>query len=263
MYTFSDVTAILQTLPPRFGLETAGPDFGPTLGELVSDPERRTAWLGADAARVGAPPGQVAVSMLVQHVAMLLGGSPFATALLGGVLPVGSVDTIRVAPGQTARWRFGLESPEIITGSEEELLTTWVDVWVDGVLMDVVDGLRRSVRVGSRLLRDNVATASASTLVFVDWWAPERGFAHLAPLLLAAGSPPLGDSFSWTRLAHDGHLGLGSVRRSCCMHDRCDPPHSCPGCPSLSAEERELNLRGHLAHLDGARARFANQQATK
>ena len=79
-------------------------------------------WLERDSIAVGAPTGQVAASMLVQHVAMVLGGSTLAEGLLGGSLPLASADQIRVAPGSGTRWEFSLDAPSERAGDDEDLL---------------------------------------------------------------------------------------------------------------------------------------------
>ena len=74
MDTFAQIADSLHILPPRFHIGHAQPGSAPTLRDLMSDSDRLAAWLAQDAAKVGAPGGQAGPSMLVQNVAMLLGG---------------------------------------------------------------------------------------------------------------------------------------------------------------------------------------------
>ena len=165
-----------------------------------------------------------------------------------------NADSVHVGPGGPTRWRFALTDPHLETGTEEELLLAWADHWIDGLFMELVEAIRGSIRVGRRMLRDNVVTAAGSSLVFLDWWAPERRFGRLAHLLESAGEPPFGDSITFSTLNHGGYDGLRSLRRSCCLHSQTDPPHFCPTCPKIDEEERDQSMRTHLGHLDAIRA---------
>lgn len=254
-----EISTVLGVLPARFHLELEGGD-GPTLAEFFADPERMLDWLDEDAALVGAPNVQVAASMLVQHTAMILGGATLAAALLCGVLPIAPPGSIRVAPGGgsergATRWRFALEEAEFETGSAEALLARWMDEWIGGVLDEMVDATHRSVRVGRQMLADNVLSAAAANLVFLDWWEPSANLGRLAPELSSLGSPKLGERVSFSTIVHGEREGLRSARRSCCLHFQCDPAHWCPTCPKLDEGEQERIMRTHLGHLDAVVAR--------
>ena len=251
---YNSITRTLRTLPPRFHLDSEPAPGSVTLADLMADPARLADWMSKDAAAVGAPNSQVAASMLVQYTAMFLGGATLAAALLAGTLPIVQPGAIHVARGKATRWRFALTEPHLSTGDEESLVIAWVDHWIDGVLMDLVDAIRSTTRVGRRMLRDNVASAAGSSLVFLDWWEPGRSFDRLAPVLEAAGTPQLGNSLTMSRIEHRGRLGLKSERRSCCLHFQTEPPHFCPTCPKIDEEERERIMRMHLGHLDAVRS---------
>ncbi len=254
MDDYNSITRTLRTLPPRFHLDPAPAPDSATLADLMADPAWLTDWMSNDAAAVGAPNSQVAASMLVQYTAMLLGGATLATALLAGTLPIAEPGAIHVTRGKATRWRFALTEPRLETGDEESLVVTWVDHWIDGVLMELVDAIRGTTRVGWRMLRDDVASAAGSSLVFLDWWEPGRSFDRLAPVLEAAGTPHLGKSLTMTRIEHGGRSGLKSERRSCCLHFQTEPPHFCPTCPKIDEAERERIMRMHLGHLDAVRS---------
>lgn len=262
MTDIQDISVALSALPARFHLDP-GPDPGPgpggnTLGvlaDLVADRHQVRNWIEADTPRVGAPGTQVGASMLVQHAAMVVGGSTMAAALLHGALPVADLDGVTVRPGSGAgpratRWRFSVAPRWIEHGSPPELLARWAEVWHDGVLGALVDAVHSTVRVGRRMLVDNVASAASANLVFLDWWAPAAQLGDLAPHLARLGSPPIGETVTFSTIEHGDRSGLRSARRSCCLHFRCDPAHWCPTCPKLAEAEREQIMRTHLGHLD-------------
>ncbi|MCU0274027.1 MAG: (2Fe-2S)-binding protein [Acidimicrobiales bacterium] len=250
MPSIAALATALADMPPRFHLGATPDPAGRPLGELLADPGRLREWLDADAVRVGARDPQVSASMLVQHVAMVLGGATMAGALLQGTLPIATAHQVIVAPSPSTRWAFSLDTDDLCDGDPVDLLDEWVRVWHDGVLGDLVDAVHHSVRVGRRMLEDNVASAAAANLVFLDWWRPEAGFDALAPRLAALGRTPIGDTVTFSTIRHGDRDGLRSERRSCCLHFRCEPPHWCPTCPKLDDAERERIMRTHLGHLD-------------
>lgn len=242
--------AALSDMPPRFHLGATPDPHGVALAELLADREHLGRWLDADATRVGAGDPQVSASMLVQHVALVLGGATMAGALLHRSLPVASPRQVVVSPSAPTRWAFSLDTDDLRIGDPEELLSDWVAIWHDGVLGQLVDAVHRTVRVGRQMLADNVASAAAANLVFLDWWRPDAGISALAPLLAASGSAPIGDTVTFSTIRHGDRDGLRSERRSCCLHFRCEPPHWCPTCPKIDDAERERIVRTHLGHLD-------------
>lgn len=252
-----EISSVLAAMPARFHLGVGG-DGAERLGEVMADRGRLLEWLAVDAVLVGAPDDQVAASMLVQHTAMVLGGSTLAAALLCGALPVAGIDAVWVAPGGgspgSTRWRFSLDPAAVESGRPEVLLARWVEVWVDGVLGELVDAVHSAVRVGRQMLVDDIMSAAAANLVFLDWWNPEAEFGRLAPLLEGLGRPRIGETVTFSTISHGGRDGLRSERRSCCLHFRCDPPHWCPTCPKLDDAERERIMRTHLGHLDAVLA---------
>lgn len=252
-----EISSVLGAMPARFHLGVGGDDT-PTLGEVLGDRRRLLEWLADDARLVGAPDDQVAASMLVQHTAMVLGGSMLAAVLLCGALPVAGVDAVRVAPGAgspgSTRWRFSVDEVVVESGPSERLMARWVEVWIDGVLAELVDAVHSAVRVGRRMLVDDVMSAAAANLVFLDWWDPDAGFGRLAPLLAGLGTPRVGETVTFSTISHGDRDGLRSARRSCCLHFRCDPAHWCPTCPKLDESERERIMRTHLGHLDAVLA---------
>jgi hypothetical protein len=249
------ISAALATMPGRFQVGVGPDPAGVDLQELTGSEEQLRNWIDSDAPLIGAPDDQVAASMLVQHTAMVLGGSMLAAALLHGSLPIAGPDGVTVAPGArtgrgATRWSFSVAPSEIVAGTPDELLPRWVEVWVDEVLGGLVDAVHSTVRVGRRMLVDDVASAAASNLVFLDWWAPTADFNGLAPTMSALGSPPIGEAIEFSTIEHGGRHGLRSTRRSCCLHFRCEPSHWCPTCPKLQEEERVQIMRTHLEHLD-------------
>jgi hypothetical protein len=140
------------------------------------------------------------------------------------------------------------------SGRPEALLARWVEVWMDGVLGELVDAVHSAVRVGRRMLVDDVMSAAGANLVFLDWWNPAAEFGRLAPLLERLGTPRVGETVTFSTISHGDRDGLRSARRSCCLHFRCDPAHWCPTCPKLDESERERIMRTHLGHLDAVLA---------
>lgn len=259
--TFTQMPQIadaLRSMPSRFHLEVGPHEAGTSLANLGGDPLLLGRWIADDGSSVGAPDLQVAASMLVQHMAMVLGGGTMAAALLHGALPIAAsqdVSVIQVPKGTgMTRFQFFVTPTTIETGSAPTLLERWVDVWIDGVLSPLVDAVHRTVRVGRRMLDDNVSSAAAANLVFLDWWKPEAQFSRLAPTLEPLGRPAIGRSIEFSRIDHAGRVGLRSQRRSCCLHFQCDPPHWCPTCPKLDEAGREQIMRTHLGHLDAVLA---------
>lgn len=250
--TMLQVSTGLRELPPRFHLELdeVAEDPASSLAAVIADPRRLGAWIDADAEAVGAPDPQVSASMLVQHVSMVLGGATLAAALLHGALPAADPTRIHVSRSSATRWAFRTSSRVVTLGAPEELLDAWLHDWVDGLLTDLVEAVHRDVRVGRRMLWDNVASAAAANLVFLDWWAPQLELGRLAPQLAGAGSSPVGSTVTFGVIDHGGRSGLRSARRSCCLHFRCDPPHWCPTCPKLDETARTALMRTHLGHLD-------------
>lgn len=248
----TDLRASLGALPPRFHLGAV--TEGVPLSSLIATPEQVRAWIDADSAKCGAPDAQVGASMLVQHVSIVLGGATMASALLHGTLPLATAERVLVSPSPASRWGFALDTDEFVEGEPSELLTAWVQHWHDGVLGGIVEAVHRSVRVGRRMLADNVAAAAASNLVFLDWWHPEAGFDRLAPLLASLGDPRIGDATTFSTIRHGDRDGLKADRRSCCLYHQCLPPHWCPSCPKISEAEREQSMRTHLGHMDAALA---------
>ena len=179
MESYPTVVDDLRTLPPRFHLDLEPPPDSSTLADLMSRPELFAEWINIDAARVGAPEGQVAASMFVQRTAMILGGAAMAAGFVSGALPIAKSDEVHIALGESSPmsgWRFALGNPRFETGDRKHLIRTWTDHWIDGILMELVDAIRSRTRVGHQMLRDNVASAAGSTLVFFSHWAPDEGY---------------------------------------------------------------------------------------
>jgi ferric iron reductase protein FhuF len=254
----------LAAMPARFHLEV-GPHQGATsLATLCDDPLLLSRWIADDGGVVGAPNLQVAASMLVQHIAMVLGGATMAAALLHDALPIADSHAVSVVqrPKGTAmtRFRFFMEPVTVETGSPSELLQRWGEVWMGDVLSPLVDAVHHTVRVGRRMLEDNVRSAAAANLVFLDWWRPQAHFSRLTPVLEHFSHPSTSSSIEFSTIEHAGRVGLRSYRRSCCLHFQCDPPHWCPTCPRLDEEGREQIMRAHLGHLDAVLAQRTQEE---
>lgn len=247
-----DLSDRLAALPERFHLGADPSPDEPSLADRLSGGALRD-WVAEDASRSGAADHQVASSMLSQHVSMVLGGAGLAGVVLFDRLVLAEPDAITVRPTAMPRWSFSCTQAEVIDVAEAgraEALRRWTDHWLDGVFTSLIEGLRGLAPVGARMLRDNVASAAISNLVFLDWWAPERDAIGAAEILLDLGDPPVGESVTVGRITHRDRAGLCSARRSCCLMFQTEPPRWCPTCPMVDLGEREQNLRVHLGHLD-------------
>jgi hypothetical protein len=254
--TMAQLSSTLSSLPPRFRLGSTGDGQSPTLATIASSPEELRSWVGEAAERFGAPTTAAAASMAVQHVARVLGSSTLMCALRFGALPLAKASEIEVGPGIESPWSFAstkysfsLLSESMRYGDADELFDVWAEHWLDGVLNDLGEAVAGAVRVGARMLRDNIVTATASNLVIFDWWQPAEGYGQYCDRLLELGSPSFGDSVSFAAATFAGRVGQRPDRKSCCLEFKCEPPRFCPSCPKISIEERDEVLAVHLTNL--------------
>lgn len=254
--TMAELSATLSALPPRFRLGTVSDGQSPTLAAISKSPQAARAWVDEAQQLFGAPTTAAAASMAVQHVARVLGSSTLLCAVRFGALPLASASEIQVGPGIDSAWSFAttnysfaLLSDDVRYGTGEELFDLWCEHWLDGVLNDLAVSVAGAVRVGKRMLRDNIVTATASNLVIFDWWQPAGGFGVYRDRLLELGSPSFGESVSFVDATFDGRVGKRPDRRSCCLEFNCEPPRFCPSCPKISVEDRDDVLRVHLTNL--------------
>ncbi len=256
LLTMAELSEMLSAMPPRFRLGYVGDGHSPTLATISSSPHTLQAWVGEAHDLFGAPTTAAAASMAVQHVARVLGSSTLMCAVRFGALPLATASDIEVGPGIESAWSFAttkysftLLSDRVEHGTGEELFELWASHWLDGILDDLAKAVAGSVRVGTRLLRDNIVTATASNLVIFDWWRPAGGFDRYHDRLLELGSPPFGDSVTFADAAFNGRLGKRPDRKSCCLEFKCEPPRFCPSCPKISVAERDDVLGVHLTNL--------------
>lgn len=263
---FSEVSAALATLPPRFHLADTVPDGARSWRELTA-PDVLDAELVAFATSREIDDRQIAASLYVQTMSMVLTGATLAAVVLHRRLPLVSVDDLYVAqrPPVVA---FGARHGNVVGLADDPragelaetvsdldaLLARWSLWWYQGMLSGLVDAVRAVRRVGERLLRDNVASAALGAFVFLDWWSPELEIRAMAEHLLGLGNPPIGDAVHITEVEHDGRTGLGSERRSCCMMLNLGDGRFCPGCPKVTPEQRRENMLTHLGHLADVKA---------
>lgn len=263
---FSELSAALATLPPRFHLADAVPTGAHSWRELTI-PDVLDAELAAFADTREIDDPRIAASLYVQTMSMVLCGATIAAVVLHGRLPLVSVDDLYVAQrppmfasGARHAAVVGLErdprAPELpeTAADLDELLARWSAWWYQGILAGLVDAVREVRRVGERVLRDNVASAALGAFVFLDWWSPELQVRARAEHLLGLGNPPIGEAVHIADVEHDGRTGLGSERRSCCMMLNLGDGRFCPGCPKVTAEQRRANMLTHLGHLADVKA---------
>lgn len=256
LLTMAELSATLSAMPPRFRLGSVGDGNSPTLAAISRSPETVQSWVEEAQDLFGAPTTAAAASMAVQHVARVLGSSTLMGAVRFGALPIASASEVEVGAGIESAWSFAstkysfaLLSDTVRHGTGEELFDLWAGHWLDGVLNDLAEAVAGSVRVGTRMLRDNIVTATASNLVIFDWWQPSGGFDRYRDRLLELGSPSFGDSVSFADATFDGRVGKRPDRKSCCLEFKCEPPRFCPSCPKISVDERDDVLGVHLTNL--------------
>ncbi len=254
--TMAELSATLSAMPPRFRLGSDGDGHSPTLAVISRTPETVRTWVDQAQHLFGAPTTAVAASMAVQHVARVLGSSTLMCAVRFGALPIASASEVEVGPGIESAWSFAttnysfaLLSDTVEYGTGEDLFDLWAEHWLDGILNDLAEAVAGSVRVGKRMLRDNIVTAAASNLVIFDWWQPAGGFAGYRDRLLELGSPSFNDSVSFVDATFNGRVGKRPDRRSCCLEFNCEPPRYCPSCPKISVQDRDAVLGVHLTNL--------------
>lgn len=263
---FSEVSAALAMLPPRFHLADTVPDGARSWRELTAS-DVLDAELVAFAASREIDDRQIAASLYVQTMSMVLTGATLAAVVLHGRLPLVSVDDLYVAR-RPPTFAFGARHANVVgvagdpraadlaetAGDLDDLLTRWSLWWYQGMLSGLVDAVREVRRVGERLLRDNVASAAVGAFVFLDWWSPGLEVRRRAEHLLGLGNPPIGEAVRITDVEHDGRTGLGSERRSCCMMLNLGDGRFCPGCPKVTPDQRRENMLTHLGHLADVKA---------
>ena len=115
--------------------------------------------------------------MAVQHVVRVLGSSTLMCALRFGTLPLAKASEIEIeieSPWSFASTKYSssLLSEFMGYGDADELFDVWAEHWLDEALNDLGEAVAGAVRVGARMLRDNIVTATASNLVIFDWWQP-------------------------------------------------------------------------------------------
>lgn len=254
--SMEELSAMLSELPPRFRLGCVGDGRSPTLGDITASPESAEAWVDEARALFGAPGTSAAASMAVQHVARVLGASTLMCAIRLGALPMASAAEVQVGPGidsefsyARTQYSFAILGGPMRHGGPDELFDVWAEHWLDGVLEDLSAAVAGAVRVGARMLRDNIVTAAASNLVIFDWWQGDAGFDRFCHRLVELGSPSFGESVAFTPSEFRGRTGWRPDRTSCCLEFKCDPPRYCPSCPKIDVAERDEILAGHLTNL--------------
>jgi len=110
--------------------------------------------------------------MAVQHVARVLGCSTLFATLHHRALPIAGLGEIMLGPGIDSPWSFArtnysfaVVSDRIRHGDADQLFDAWADEWLEGVLDRIAVATAGAVRVGTKVLRDNVLTATASNVV--------------------------------------------------------------------------------------------------
>jgi len=254
--SLAELSASLSSMPPRFRLGGVGDGRSPTLEAISRTPDTVRSWLEEAQGLFGAPTTAAAASMAVQHVARVLGSSTLMCAVRFGALPMANASEVEVGPGIESAWSFAttqysfaLSSDAVQHGTGDELFELWCEHWLDGIFNDLAVAVAGSVRVGKRMLRDNIVTATASNLVIFDWWQPTGGFGRYCDRLLELGSPPFRDSVSFVDATFDSRVGQRPDRRSCCLEFNCEPPRYCPSCPKISVDDRDDVLAVHLKNL--------------
>lgn len=255
-------TAQLTTLPPRFHLGATATASSVSLAALADPAVARALVLRHRAARrldqhawsKATLPTQIAASLTVQGIAMRLGGSVLAAAVLHGTLLEAHPEDVHV---DVEGPMFGVA---VTAGAvrrvddPDELCAAWSAHWLDGHLRSLVEHVAASHRVGTNLLWGNVASAITASFVFFDWWEPSCDARRWAERMLDLGAPPLGRSSSLAEVTVRGRTGLRSERSSCCLAKLVPDGHICPTCPKISDAERQAITAEHVEHLFAVRA---------
>lgn len=260
--TFTEVVDALGALPPRFHVGRTPSPTATTLASLADPGVARALVVRHRAARrldqhswhKPTLPAQIAASLTVQGIAMRLGGSVLAAAVLHRTLVRARPEDVHVDAAGPMFDVFVTDGSARTYDDRDELAAAWADHWVDGHLRTLVDHVAAAHRVGTTMLWGNVASAMASSFVFFDWWSPDCDARAWAERALAAGRPPLGRSSTLADITVEGRTGLRSERTSCCLAKLIPDGHVCPTCPKVSEAERIAFTAEHIGHLFAVRA---------
>ncbi len=246
------LTGLLAAMPPRFHVQSTRPSGAIGWSELLQ-PETIGVHIDAHAAARNIADPQIASSLFVQGIAMHLIGTSLAAEFAHGIALRATPDELWVIPGHPAVvWGIdGAVSDPIPTDARTTTLTdrvnAWIDHWVDGHFARLIDSVRGTVKVGRRMLEGNVASATGSSFVFLDWWERTDSIREIAAAVLAQQA--ISRHVSMTDVTVAGRNGLRSERSSCCLLLRVDGAHACPTCPMVAAEERVAITTQHVGHL--------------
>jgi FhuF 2Fe-2S C-terminal domain/Ferric iron reductase FhuF-like transporter len=166
---------------------------------------------------------RVAASIAFQGLAAGLVSAPFAAAVLHGVVPALTPDTLHWRPSASGPLRLWCAAPEALPTAELAPLV------LDGHLAPLVAAVRAQVPVSERLLWGNAASALAGATRVLGTARPDAAerAAEVAERLLATGalagtgelSAPAAPDVAWT-----------FRRRSCCLYYRVPGGGLCGDC---------------------------------
>jgi ferric iron reductase protein FhuF len=185
--------------------------------------------LEAVRAALGGCEPRVAASLFFQGYASRLLSPPLACLAVNGCIPRMTADRLRWRHPDDQMIELGLTAEQGWAGSDRRLIEKLVAASFEEHLQPLADALRRRVRISTRLLTGNAASALVSGVALLAGRLGP-GWRSLAAHALA--QPPLGGSGSWAD--NPGHMGggeAGFVRRSCCLYYRVAGGGLCADCP--------------------------------
>lgn len=195
----------------------------------------------------------VAASLVMQNYASHVIAPPLAAAVVQHRLVDASLDNVWLrlnARGAVHSVAFTREAPaSLADGMDVGERRLWVHRrLVSENLAFAVQAMRAQVRVSSRTLWGNIASATAATFRMMDWAGPEHAVTPQEAADWLALDPRTADACDFLQLTRDGRDWLIFRRRTCCLQYQVPDGGYCTPCSLLSESECRERFERSLRH---------------
>ncbi|MDM4721497.1 (2Fe-2S)-binding protein [Micromonospora sp. WMMA1363] len=198
---------------------------------------------------VDAVPVRVVASVTFLGLAARLVSPPLGAAVVGGALPLASLDDLWWRPPTAGPWPVAHGPLDALPSGDLDdraVTTALVETAVQGPVRLLLDAFRAQFRLSPHVLWGNVAAALAGAAGVLSDTAPAHAERAGAVLAVALELPPLAGTGTVVRPDPDRARRF-LVRRNCCLYYRIPGGGTCGDCVLTSPSQLRRHWRAVLA----------------